>query len=101
MNGIHATARIHDATKGEAGARASRIAEWLHLAAAPTFAVMALLTGIAGSGAADMLCSPTHGMSPLGGMTAMYLLMAAFHASPWLRLASHGWRSAMRSGSHR
>ena len=59
------------------------IAEWLSLAAAPTFAAMAVATAV-GGGPADMLCSAVPG-SPLGGMTAMYLLMAAFHLSPWLR----------------
>jgi hypothetical protein len=55
-------------------------ADWLSLAAAPTFALMALLT-LAG-GAPDMLCSA----SPLTGMVPMYLLMSAFHAAPWLKL---------------
>ncbi len=58
-------------------------ARWLSLAASPTFAIMALLT--AGDARADMLCS-AGGASPLGGMATMYLLMAAFHAGPWLRL---------------
>lgn len=61
----------------------SRAAEWLSLAAAPTFATMAVVTAV-GGGPADMLCSAVSG-SPIGGMTAMYLLMAAFHVSPWLR----------------
>ena len=64
-----------------AGARG--IADWLCLAAAPTFAVMALLTGVFGGGAPDVLCSAT---SPLGGMVPMYLLMTAFHSAPWLSL---------------
>src|SRR5262249_38917566 len=59
---------------------------WLGLAAAPTFAIMALATS-AGGGAADMLCA---GSSPLAGMTAMYLLMSAFHLPPWLRLIGAG-----------
>ncbi len=28
------------------------------------------------------------GSSPMSGMTVMYLLMSAFHVSPWLRLLS-------------
>ena len=70
---------------GDEGRHASArsAADWLCLAAAPTFAVMALLTGVYGGGAPDMLCSAA---SPLGGMTAMYLLMSAFHAAPWLKL---------------
>lgn len=63
-------------------------ADWLCLAAAPTFALMALLTGILSGGPADMICAAAHGGSPLGGMVPMYWLMSAFHAAPWLRLIS-------------
>ena len=62
-----------------------RAADWLGLAAAPTFAMMALLTGIAG-GQPDILCSAAAHMSPLSGMIPMYLLMSAFHSRPWLML---------------
>ena len=67
------------------------IADWLCLAAAPTFALMALLSCIQGGDAA-MLCmgmsaSPLTGPS-LTGMPAMYLLMSAFHLAPWLRAIS-------------
>ena len=41
---------------------------WLSLAAAPTCAIMALLTGIHGGSMPDMLCSPTQDASPLTGM---------------------------------
>ncbi|MEZ2333768.1 hypothetical protein AB6802_28940 [Mesorhizobium sp. RCC_202] len=58
------------------------LADWLCLAAAPTFAGMALLTAAYDSG--DMTCMS--GGSMLGGMVPMYLLMAAFHLAPWLRL---------------
>jgi hypothetical protein len=61
-------------------------ADWLSLAAAPTFAVMALLTEIFGGGTMDMLCSTAHGASLLSGMVPMYLLMSAFHLGPWLKL---------------
>ena len=66
------------------------LARWLGLAAAPTFAVMAFLTGGAGVGAVDV-CSTGQGLQ-LGGMAPMYLLMSAFHLPPWLRLASE-WRA--------
>jgi len=62
------------------------IADWLCLAAAPTFAVMALITGVLGSGPMAMLCSAAPGASALTGMAPMYLLMSAFHAVPWLKL---------------
>jgi len=61
---------------------------WLRLAAAPTFAVMALLTAVLGASAPEMLCSTAHHASPLGGMVPMYLLMSAFHLPPWLNLVS-------------
>ena len=53
----------------------------LPLLAAPTFAVMALVTAIGGD-PLDAFC----GTSPLGGMSTMYLLMSVFHAAPWLKL---------------
>jgi hypothetical protein len=61
----------------------SSAADWLGLAAAPTFAAMALLTGVLGGGAPAMMCAPD--ASPVGGMASMYLLMSAFHSAPWLR----------------
>jgi hypothetical protein len=73
---------------------AFRAAEGLSLAAAPTFVFMALLTGVHGGGPAEMLCSAAH-PSPLSGMVVMYLLMSAFHSSPWLKLIS-GRRPAGR-----
>jgi len=67
------------------------IADWLCLAAAPTFALMALLTCVLGGDAA-MLCMGAPDTSPLAlpltGMPAMYLLMSAFHLAPWLRVIS-------------
>jgi hypothetical protein len=59
--------------------------DWLSLAAAPTFAIMALLTGLFG-GKPDVLCAVLEGTSPLSGMVPMYLLMSAFHLAPWLKL---------------
>ena len=63
-------------------------AEFLCLAAAPTFATMALLTAVLGGGPADMLCSSLQPASRLSGMVPMYLLMSAFHLAPWLKLVS-------------
>ena len=70
------------------GAPARGAADFLCLAAAPTFAIMALLTGLLGSGPPDMLCLAAHDASPLSGMVPMYVLMSAFHSAPWLKLIS-------------
>jgi hypothetical protein len=65
-----------------------RATDWLCLGAAPTFAIMALLTGVLGGGQSDNLCSAAGHTSPLSGMIPMYLLMSAFHSPPWLKLIS-------------
>jgi hypothetical protein len=73
---------------GENGnAAALAAADFLHLAAAPTFAIMALLTGVLGGGSPDVLCSAASA-APLSGMVPMYVLMSAFHSAPWLKLIS-------------
>lgn len=79
------------------GGRAARIgaAGGLSLAAAPTFAAMALLSSVGGD-RHDILCAAGDQSSPLSGMVLMYLLMAAFHSPPWLRLIS-----CRRSGARR
>jgi hypothetical protein len=77
------------------GAAAPGVAGWLCLAAAPTFAIMALLTDVIG-GPPDMLCSAAQGASPLSGMVPMYLLMSVFHLAPWLKVVS-----SRRSGVRR
>jgi hypothetical protein len=59
------------------------LGDWLRFAATPTFAAMAAATGLLGDGRMDLLCGHA---SPLSGMVPMYLLMSAFHASPWLKL---------------
>jgi hypothetical protein len=58
----------------------------LSLAATPTFAFMALLTGVLDAGTPDVLCSGVQAASVLSGMGTMYLLMSAFHSGPWLKL---------------
>jgi hypothetical protein len=61
-----------------------RLADGLCFAAAPTFVLMALANYFSG-GAPGMPCTAMPGASAFGGMTAMYLLMGAFHLTPWLR----------------
>jgi len=70
-------------------------ADWLGLAAAPTFAIMALLTAGFGGGAMDRLCSAGH--FPLSGMVTMYGLMSVFHSPPWLKLIAARRGAAGRS----
>jgi hypothetical protein len=85
----NATSAVKRGSEGAAVVRG--IIRWLSLAAAPTFAIMALLAAVTGSGPLESLCSAA--ASPVSGMVPMYLLMSAFHSTPWLRLIS-GQRSA-------
>ena len=99
MSGTYPTNSTGGASCDDEGAGAALgIARWLCLAAAPTFAIMALLTGVLGGGPLDMLCSAAPDASPLTGMVPMYLLMSAFHSAPWLKLISSR-RSGVRSRS--
>jgi hypothetical protein len=61
--------------------------QWLRLAAAPAFTVMALSMLVPDNGAPPAVCS-TASSSVFGGMATMYLLMAVFHLPPWLKLVS-------------
>jgi predicted lipase len=74
----------------------SGVVGWLPLAAAPTFAVMALTTGILGGSPGNMICTAGHA-SLLVGMVPMYLLMSVFHSPPWLRLISSRSRRSVQS----
>jgi hypothetical protein len=71
---------------------ALRATDWLSLGAAPTLALMAVLTGTFGAGGHAMSCSAAPHAWVLAGMGPMYVLMSAFHFGPWLKLIS-GWRS--------
>jgi hypothetical protein len=64
-----------------------KAADRLALMAAPTFALMALLTGVLGDGPLDAICASVHDF-PFSGMAVMYGLMAVFHLAPWLRLVA-------------
>jgi hypothetical protein len=79
-----------EATGADAGSGNAAVlgaSDWLCLAAAPTFAIMALFTSVLG-GTPHMLCSAAPDALPLNGMASMYLLMSAFHSAPWLKLIS-------------
>jgi hypothetical protein len=70
------------------GAAIARVAaDWLGLAAAPAFAMMAIMTCRL-RGGVDPLCSATQQGSLMSGMIPMYLMMSAFHVGPWLRLVT-------------
>ena len=81
-----AEAALSKQAAGSGRSSASGVADWLALAATPVFAAMALVTEISAEDQPDFLCLSAHGSLPLNGMVLMYLLMAAFHLSPWLRL---------------
>jgi hypothetical protein len=88
-----ARAAIHDENRNAAALGA---ADWLSLAAAPTFAFMALLTGVLDRGPLSMLCSAAPDFL-LSGMVPMYLLMSALHLAPWLKLIPRRRRGVRRS----
>lgn len=67
--------------------------DWLHLAAAPAFALMALLTAASDGDVHQVTCMGMAGASPLSSMSLMYLLMSAFHAAPWVKLAARHKRA--------
>lgn len=80
---LPASSESADAAVASAAAR--RAGDWLYLAAAPTFAVMALVTAFQGS---PDICSAGPGASVLSGMALMYALMGVFQLTPWLKLLS-------------
>jgi hypothetical protein len=97
---------VSHACCGSAESRADRpepaslgVADGLALVAAPTFAIMALISAVPGGGPATMLCGAGQAW-PLGGMVVMYALMSAFHAAPWLRLfSSRGSPASLRENA--
>jgi hypothetical protein len=99
MNALDTNLDVESARAGAGRGHAAALgaAHWLSLAAAPTFAIMALLTGVLGGGQPDILCSAAEHTSPLSGMVPMYLLMSAFHSASWLKLISSRRSGARRS----
>ncbi len=92
--GAPGAADAGDAERSEratAATTAMGVADWLSLAAAPTFAIMAMLTGVVGPAKMPLICTASQELSWLGGMVPMYLLMSGFHLAPWLRLVAK-WR---------
>jgi hypothetical protein len=87
---IFGETRIDERFGGDAAA--SGAAGWLGLAAAPTFALMALWT-VFFNDQATMLCMAIPSSSPINGMTVMYLLMSFFHCGPWLKLLPRAKRT--------
>jgi len=77
----------HGGAVPQGGAVLAAAPKALALAAAPTFLLLALSTAFAGGGP-DRLCMGMSDASTLNGMTLMYALMGAFHATPWLNLIS-------------
>jgi hypothetical protein len=65
----------------------------LTYAAAPTFALMAIWSGLS-SGHPD-ICGNGPEASPLTGMEAMYVLMSLFHMPAWLGLVSRRKRASV------
>lgn len=72
---------------------------WLALAASPVLAGMALISAVDASPHA--LCGAGGTVLPIDHMTAMYLLMAFFHLSPWLQFAGAADRPPKGQGAAR
>jgi hypothetical protein len=95
MSEVCAGEHASGAIRGESGVSASLGAgDWLTFAAAPTFAAMAALESA--SGGSNRLCMAAQDAWSLSGMVAMYLLMSAFHSTPWLKLIARRRGSARR-----
>ena len=76
--------------------RLQRAAEWLNLAAAPAFAIMAAVSIFASGEPSALICSAAPGPSWLAGMTPMYMLMSTIHLGAWLRLITKKWTAAAK-----
>lgn len=70
------------------GGTVNTIDDLLYLAAAPTFALMTLLSVTMDADIIVSVCSTSTSLFAPRGMPMMYLLMTLFHFPPWLRLFS-------------
>lgn len=90
---------MSEALAGErADAAARSAADWLSLAAAPMFAIMAMLTATDDGGPAGRLCGAVDRHLSPGGMTLMYVLMSIIHSAAWLKLISRRKAGRRRRG---
>jgi hypothetical protein len=69
----------------EGAAAALGIAKWLCLAATPTFAIMALMTGVLGGGPDGYALLDRAWVSTDRNGPDVYIVMSAFHLAPWLK----------------
>lgn len=84
MSQIETDQQSFSTTSSGGGYGLAKLTAVLSLAAAPTFAFMALLTLLLHA-PEDLFCM--NSKAPfLTGMGPMYLLMSVLHASPWLKL---------------
>ena len=75
-------------------------ADWLSLAATPTFATMAIASRILDANHSAMLCSMPHNASSMSGMVPMYMLMSVFHSAAWLKLIGKQFDRVRRPDSN-
>jgi hypothetical protein len=75
-----------------------RAHDWLSLAAAPSFALLALQNQNQ-RGEMPAFCAALQAGSPLTGMVPMYLLMSIVHMTPWLKLLARRRRRGEGSRS--
>lgn len=68
------------------------VRRWISLAAAPVFAIMAIVC-VVWPGPMALMCAGDAGAFSLTGMAWMYALMSVFHAGVWLQVLDQKLRS--------